>query len=75
MIVVLSIIIIFAFVAYRAFIQKIITEKNLQHQQELASQKKLLTQNIKVQESERERIAILLHDDVGSKLNILISLD
>tara|TARA_B100000809_G_scaffold266402_1_gene328954 strand:+ start:1426 stop:2145 length:720 start_codon:yes stop_codon:yes gene_type:complete len=71
MIVVLSIIITFAFVAYRAFIQKIINEKNLLHQQELAHQKNILLQNIKVQESERERIAILLHDDVGSKLNIL----
>lgn len=71
MVVVLTIIIIVAFIAYRAFVQKIINEKNNQHQQELAHQKNLLTQNIKAQESERERIAILLHDDVGNKLNVL----
>jgi signal transduction histidine kinase len=71
MIIVLSIIIITSFAVYRAFIKKILKEKSHQHQLELAHQKEISTQYISVQESERKRIAEVLHDDVGNKLNIL----
>lgn len=71
MIIVLSIIIIFAFVAYRTFIQKILNEKTLQHRLELEHHKEISEQYIIVQENERKRIAEVLHDDVGNKLNIL----
>ncbi len=71
MIIVLSIIIIFAFVGYRTFIQKILKEKSLQYQLELDHQKEVALQFTIVQENERKRIAEILHDDVGNKLNIL----
>ena len=71
MIVVISIIIITSFAVYRAFIQKIVREKSRQHQLELEHQKEISAQYISVQESERKRIAEVLHDDVGNKLNIL----
>ena len=71
MIFVLSIIIVTSFAVYRAFIQKILREKSYQHQLELAHQKEVTLQYTSVQESERKRIAEVLHDDVGSKLNIL----
>ena len=71
MIIVLSIIIIFAFVGYRTFIQKILKEKSLQYQLELDHQKEVALQFTIVQENERERIAEALHDEVGNKLNIL----
>ncbi|MGS2763404.1 sensor histidine kinase [Sinomicrobium sp. M5D2P9] len=71
MIIVLIMIIAFSLLMYRAFIQKIINEKNLQHEQEIKHQKNILRQQVKAQESERERIAILLHDDVSNRLNVL----
>ncbi|MEI6866805.1 MAG: ATP-binding protein [Flavicella sp.] len=71
MIIVLSIVILFSFVAYRTFIQKILNEKFLQHQLELEHQKEVSLQYTIVQENERKRIAEILHDDVGNKLNIL----
>jgi signal transduction histidine kinase len=67
----LSIIILFAFIAYSAFVQKILSEKSQQYQLELAHQKEVTLQYTSVQESERKRIAELLHDDIGNKLNIL----
>ena len=67
----LSIIILFAFIAYSAFVQKILREKSQQYQLELAHQKEVTLQYTSVQESERKRIAELLHDDIGNKLNIL----
>ena len=67
----LSIIIVFAFIAYSAFVQKILREKSQQYQLELAHQKEVTLQYTSVQESERKRIAELLHDDIGNKLNIL----
>lgn len=70
-IIVLSIIIITSFAIYRAFIQKILREKSRQHQLELAHQKEISLQYSLVQENERKRIAEALHDDIGSKLNIL----
>ena len=57
--------------AYRTFIQKILKEKSLQYQLELDHQKEIALQFTLVQENERKRIAEALHDDVGSKLNIL----
>lgn len=71
MIIVLTMIIMFSLFIYRTFIQRIIKEKNLQYEQEIKHQKKILKQQIEVQESERERIAIMLHDDLGNKLNVL----
>ncbi len=71
MIIVLFIIVAFAILAYRFFVNRIIKEKNRQHQLEIQHQKDILEQSIKIQESERKRIAVLLHDDVGNKLNIL----
>ena len=58
-------------IAYSAFIQKILREKSQQYQLELAHQKEVTLQYTSVQESERKRIAELLHDDIGNKLNIL----
>ncbi len=71
MIIVLSIIIITSFAVYRAFIQKILRQKSRQHQLELEHQKEISIQYTCVQESERKRIAEILHDDVGNKLHIL----
>lgn len=71
MIVVLAIIVAFILLVYRNFIQKIIWEKNLQHEQEIQHQKAIALQSIKAQEEERKRIALLVHDDIGNKLNIL----
>ncbi|WP_205727882.1 sensor histidine kinase [Flammeovirga pectinis] len=56
---------------YRAFIKKIITEKTIQYQLELEHQKEIALQATIVQENERKRIAEVLHDDIGNKLNIL----
>lgn len=70
-IIVLAIIISFILLAYKTFIQRIIREKNKQYQLEIMHQKKMLELSISIQESERKRIATLLHDDVGNKLNIL----
>ena len=56
MIIIISIIIIFAFMAYRTFIQKILKEKSLQYQLELDHQKEIALQFTLVQENERKRI-------------------
>lgn len=71
MVIVLSIIITFAVVAYWTFIQKILKQKTQQHKLELEHQKEISEQNILVQENERKRIAEILHDEVGNKLNVL----
>lgn len=71
MIILLSIIIITSFAVYRAFVQEILWEKSQQHQLELQHQKEISRQYISAQESERKRIAEVLHDDVGNKLSIL----
>jgi signal transduction histidine kinase len=65
------IIVSFVFLLFRIFIRRIISEKNLQYQREIQHQADMLEQSVKVQESERERIAIMLHDDIGNKLNVL----
>ncbi|REC49760.1 histidine kinase [Chryseobacterium pennipullorum] len=46
-------------------------EKNVRHQAEVLHQKKLVLENIKAQEEERKRIAVMIHDDIGNRLNIL----
>jgi signal transduction histidine kinase len=70
-IIVFAIMIAFVLLAYSVFVKRIMQEKKLQHQKEIQHQKDLLRQNIESQENERERIAELLHDEVGNKLNIL----
>jgi len=69
--IVLSIIILSALAVYRSFIEKMLREKSLQHQLELEHQKEVALQFTSVQESERKRIAEVLHDDIGNKLNVL----
>ncbi|PQA95733.1 histidine kinase [Chryseobacterium shigense] len=70
-IVTIAIIVSFILLAYRAFISRIIKEKNVQHEAEVLHQKKLVLENIKAQEEERKRIAVMIHDDIGNRLNIL----
>ena len=57
--------------AYKTFVDRIIKEKNVQHEAEVLHQKKLVLENIKAQEEERKRIAVMIHDDMGNRLNIL----
>ncbi len=71
LLIVIIIIITFILLAYKTFTQRIIKEKHSQYLLEIQHQKKMLELGLKVQENERKRIASLLHDDVGSKLNIL----
>lgn len=71
MIIILTIIISFSLLAYQSFIKRIIREKSIQYEQEIRHQKDFLQQQVKIQEDERERIAVLLHDDIGNRLNIL----
>ncbi|MET3536495.1 signal transduction histidine kinase [Chryseobacterium limigenitum] len=71
MIVVLLIIVVFVLLAYKFFIDRIIKEKNAQHEAEVLHQKRLVLENIKAQEEERKRIAVMIHDDIGNRLNIL----
>lgn len=71
LIVVLLIIVVFVLLAYKFFIDRIIREKNVQHEAEVLHQKRLVLENIKAQEEERKRIAVLIHDDIGNRLNIL----
>ncbi|WP_417444173.1 sensor histidine kinase [Joostella sp.] len=56
---------------YRVFLRRIVKEKNKLFQSELDHQKNLRIQYSLVQENERKQIANLLHDHIGSKLNIL----
>lgn len=71
LIVVLAIVVSFILLAYRSFIQRIIKEKKAQFEAEVLHQKSLVLENIKAQESERKRIAVMIHDDIGNRLNIL----
>ncbi len=65
------IIVLFVLLAYKFFIERIVKEKNLQHEAEIQHQKNLTLENTKTQEEERKRMAILIHDDIGNRLNIL----
>lgn len=65
------IIVAFVLLAYKFFIDRIIKEKNTQHEAEVLHQKKLILENINAQEAERRRIAVMIHDDIGNRLNIL----
>ena len=51
--------------------RKLLQEKMNAQEAELEHQQRLIYSNIKTQESERQRIAKDLHDDVGSKLNVI----
>ncbi|MDV7697398.1 histidine kinase [Chryseobacterium soli] len=71
LIIVLIIIVVFVLLAYKFFIDRIIKEKNAQYEADVLHQKKLVLENIKAQEEERKRIAVMIHDDIGNRLNIL----
>ena len=51
--------------------RKVMNEKMRRQTLELGYREKLLETNILVQEEERKRIAKDLHDDIGSKLNVI----
>ena len=51
--------------------KKILAEKTLNQERELEHQKDLLHSVLTTQEDERKRIAKDLHDDIGSKLNVI----
>jgi len=62
----------FAFILFFNFSQKKLQDEKLKMQQlQIEQQQKLLYSNILTQEEERKRIAKDLHDEVGSKLNVL----
>jgi signal transduction histidine kinase len=69
-----AIMLVFAFglIIFFSTSQKSIQAEKLKTQQvKIDFQKKLLLTTIKTQEKERDRIARELHDDVGSKLNVI----
>lgn len=65
------VIIIFVIWYFNQGQKKIHATKMLQKEQELTFQKELLISTVKTQETERDRIAAELHDDITSKLNII----
>ncbi|MDW3651664.1 MAG: sensor histidine kinase [Bacteroidia bacterium] len=61
-----------AFVLFFSFSQNKLRKEQFKAQEaKLQHQEQLLHSNIKTQEEERERIAKDLHDEVGSKLNVI----
>lgn len=62
---------VFILLAYKLFTDRIIKEKNRQHELEIQHQKNLALEGTLIQEEERKRIAVLIHDDIGNRLNIL----
>lgn len=71
LVIALIIIIVFVLLAYKFFTDRIIKEKNSQHEAEIQHQKHLALESTKIQEEERKRMAVLMHDDIGNRLNIL----
>jgi signal transduction histidine kinase len=61
----------FVLLAYKLFTDRIIKEKNRQHDLEIQHQKNLALEGTVIQEEERKRMAVLIHDDIGNRLNIL----
>lgn len=62
-----------AFVLFFSQSRKTILQQQMEaQQQELAHQQSLLFSNILTQEEERKRIAKELHDEIGSKLNVIL---
>ena len=62
-----------AFVVFFNFSQKKILQEQMRHQQlAYEHQEALLHSNILTQEEERKRIARDLHDEIGSKLNVIL---
>ena len=51
--------------------RRILSEQKIAFENEIAFQQELLSSNIQTQEKERTRIARELHDDIGSKLNVI----
>lgn len=70
-VVVLTIILLFVMLVYASFVKRILREKKQQLLLEINYQKKLHNQSVEIQESERKKIAVQVHDEIGSKLNIL----
>lgn len=69
-----AIMLVFAFgliIFFSTSQKKIQTEKLNNQQIKIDFQKKLLESTVQTQEKERDRIARELHDDVGSKLNVI----
>ena len=58
-------------ILYNTSERRIFKELQKAHKQELAHKNKLITNTVETQEKERKRIAADLHDEVGSKLNIV----
>jgi signal transduction histidine kinase len=64
------IIVSFVLLSYKFFTDRIIREKNSQFEAEIQHQKDLALESTKIQEEERKRMAILIHDDIGNRLNM-----
>lgn len=70
-IIALIVIMVFILLAYKFFTDRIIKEKNSQYELEIQHQKNLTLEGTLIQEEERKRMAVLIHDDIGNRLNIL----
>lgn len=68
---VLIILSIFIYLLYEAYIKRIMHEQRRLYQAKLMHERKMLDVSISIKEDECKRIALMLHDDIGSKLNII----